>query len=279
MPLSRASSRATSSVQSSGSQKNPSVSNQIWRPATVRSSRVRIGSAITAGASAPTGRHSAGSRPAPTRGASAAAPDAASAALTRSGVAGSSKTIAPQASRIAFTIAGAVDTIAISPMPTEPSVPSSRGVSTTIVSMSMAWRMFGNLKVTIVLRLAGDVLLAQREPGAHVHPALELALHVQGVDDPPRVGRGRQADDLDLAGGGVDLDLGHLDGEDLDLERRPLAGHRVERCGLERGPPADVADAGGRPRRTPRAVRGALLVHRRAELLGRVHRGAARSCT
>ena len=48
-----------------------------------------------------------------------------------------------------------MDTIAISPMPTEPSVPSSRGVSTTIVSISIAWRMPGNLKVTQSFVLPG----------------------------------------------------------------------------------------------------------------------------
>src|ERR1700690_139540 len=137
-------------------------------------------------------------------------------------------------------------------MPTDPSVPSSRGVSTRIVARSIAWRMFGNLKLTQSFVLPATYSSRRAKPAPMSIPPSSWPSTFRGWMTRP----------------------GHLDREDLDLERGTLAGQRVEGCGLQRRAPADIAGwPAGRDERGAGAR--ALLLHRRAELPRRVDRGAA----
>ena len=171
----------------------------------------------------------------------------------------------PQASRIAFTIAGAVDTIAISPMPTEPSVPSSRGVSTRIVSMSMAWRMLGNLNVTQSFVLPATYSSRSANPTPMSMPPWSWPSTLAGWMIRPGsaadvIRRTRTSPVSTLTSTSAIWTENTWTSND-----GPEAGLRVQRRRLDRGPLARVADgdagrlerrvgAGTEPRPSPRAA-------------------------
>src|SRR5690606_11898943 len=78
------------------------------------------------------------------------------------------------------------------------------------------------------------VILHQRLAETLDDGALDLALDAARVDGAADVVDRPHAEDLHLAGHGIDLDLGHLGAEDIDLPRRAGAVHRVE-TGTMRG--------------------------------------------
>ena len=119
---------------------------------------------------------------------------------------------APVACGIALRIAGAVGISAGSPTPLAPNGPSGSGSSIRMDSIGARRRGRDQIVVQVV-GAAGVVFLHQRHADALCDAALDLALHLRGIDRAADVVGGVHLVHIHRAEFEVHFDLGELSGE------------------------------------------------------------------
>ena len=148
------------------------------------------------------------------------------AASTFSAVAGSEVIRTPTASWMALSIAAAVGTEVGSPTPF---APNWAGRVVAVPDFDLDRRhveagghdVVGEIGIDLAARVVEQDFLLQGEPDAHGDPPFDLAFHQHRVDRGAAVVRGGDADDLDLSGLIVNVDLGDLRGVDVGVNGLP----------------------------------------------------------